>query len=184
MKKKFIEDALFMVGLIILTIVLALLVGCCSTKVAYSDISKDSTGMVVVHRTEIIKDTVFFYVPNEVQRVETIDTTSYLENSYAYSEATISEGVLTHLLGTKEVSHEVVVDKVIEYKDTTIFVEREVYKDKVTTIEVEKPDTWWEQTQKRGFWAMISVVLLFVAWKVVSKRWGGVLQNIIDIIKK
>lgn len=143
-------------------ILVVFLIGCCPAKINTNNAVYDSVVVRTVHKTEIVKDTIPFYVPVEKETITTKDTLSYLENKWAYSEAVVSEGMLTHSLGTKEEPHEVVVDKVVEYRDTTIY--NEVIKEIETIVEVEKPLSWWQQTQIRGFWLMLGVIVLLILW--------------------
>ena len=168
--KRFVEDLIICIGIVVVIIVLVSLAGCCPTKVANGTIYRDSVSMTVTYEKEIIKDTIPYYIPVEVEKVKTIDTMSYLENRWAYSEAAISDGVLTHSLGTKSEPIKIVVDKVIEYRDTTIYEEKIVYDEKVITVEVEKPLSWAEETQIKGFWLMLLVIALFIAWNVFKKK--------------
>jgi len=55
-------------------------------------------------------------------KIQTHDTTSHLENTYAFSDASWSMGVLTHSLGIKPVAVPVVVPVTTIYKDKTITV--------------------------------------------------------------
>lgn len=178
--KKILTEMAASILLSLFALGLAMLAGCAPTKAVQSTIVADTTSVKVVHHIEQVRDTVYVEIPQIIERNVTRDTVSHLENEYAKTDAIIDGEFLWHTLEMKPQKKAVEIIKEIEYRDTII--------EKATIVEVEKPidkpDTWWEQTQKRGFWAMICVVLIFVAWKVVSKRWGGVLQNIIDIIKK
>jgi hypothetical protein len=52
--------------------------------------------------------------------------------------------------------------------DTVVGVLDELEIEKATIVEVEKPidkpDTWWEQTQKKGFWTMLIIFAILVLW--------------------
>ena len=111
---------------------LLLCVACCALKqVAPSEHSR-----VEVHTETVIqKDTVYLELPVIVEKVQTLDTCSVLENKYAKSEALISGGVLAHSLATKPISEPVVVDKQIVYRDSLVFVDKVI----ANTVEVEKP---------------------------------------------
>ena len=52
-------------------------------------------------------DTVFLEVPRIVEKIVTKDTVSVLENEYAKSEASVSDGLLAHSLETKPVQQPV-----------------------------------------------------------------------------
>lgn len=77
----------------------------------------------------------YLELPVIVEKVQTLDTLSVLENKYAKSEALISGGVLAHSLATKPVSEPVVVDKQIVYRDSLVFVDKVI----TNTVEIEKP---------------------------------------------
>jgi hypothetical protein len=92
---------------------------------------------------------------------------SHLENEYAYSDAVVRGGNLYHSLATKPHKKAVVVKTEIEYRDS--IVEKIIEKEVVNTIEVERPDTWWEQTQKKGF----NLMLIALAIIIILKRLLG-----------
>ena len=145
----------------ILGLVSMLLVGCCHSKVTTPSVtSTDSTIVKVVHRVEQVTDTVYMEIPKIVEKVKR-DTMSHLENEYAYSSAVVKGDNLYHTLATKPQKKAVAVETKIEYRDS--IVEKIVERDIVNTIEVEKPDTWWEQTQKRCFWVFLVLILARIA---------------------
>lgn len=152
----------------ILIFLSTLLVGCCHSKVATPSVStNDSTVVKVVHRVEHITDTVFVEIPKIVEKVKR-DTMSHLENEYAYSDAIVKGDNLYHTLATKPQKKAVAVETKIEYRDS--IVEKIVEKEIVNTIEVEKPDTWWEQTQKKGFNTMLIALALVLLLKYISRK--------------
>ena len=165
--KKFLVELSATIILSLLALCLAMLVGCSSARVASSSVY-DSVAVKTIYKTKIIKDTIPYYIPKETIEVQTIDTFSYIENKWAYSEAIVSEGVLTHSLSTKDEPLTIVVDKVVD----TIYREvvKEIVKNNVEVVEVEKPDTWFEQMQKKGFWLMMSVIVLLILWRRL-KHW-------------
>ena len=63
-------------------------------------------------RTETVfqKDTVYLELPLLVEKVQTLDTMSVLENRYAKSEAIVADGVLVHSLATKPVKEPIEVE--------------------------------------------------------------------------
>lgn len=151
----------------ILLLLSALLVGCCHHSVVAPSVSStDSTIVKVVQRVEQVTDTVYVEIPKIVEKVKR-DTMSHLENEYAYSDAVVRGGNLYHSLGTKPHKKAVVVMTEIEYRDSIVteIIEKEV----VNTIEIEKPDTWWEQTQKKGF----NIMLIALAIIIILKRLLG-----------
>ena len=80
---------------------------------ATSSQAAPSEKIIVETRIETVyqKDTVFLEVPKIVEKVVTKDTTSVLENNYAKSEVSISDGLLAHSLETKPVKQPVEVEK-------------------------------------------------------------------------
>lgn len=153
----------------ILIFLSTLLVGCCHSKVTTPSVTAtDSTMVKVVHRVEQVTDTVFVEIPKIVEKVSKRDTMSLLENDYAISEVVIEGDELFHSLATKPQKKAVAVETKIEYRDS--IVEKIVEKEIVNTIEVEKPDSWWEQTQKKGFWAMLTVFILLILWRKVKNK--------------
>lgn len=97
-----------------LYILAALTVLSCSPKIIQIPIHDTLT----VTKTEVLRDTIVsIQLPDETMVATTLDTTSHLETTYAYSEATVSNGVLNHTLGTKN----------------TPIQERIIYKDKIIT---------------------------------------------------
>jgi hypothetical protein len=135
--------------------------------VAPSTTSSDSTVVRVEHRVEHITDTVYIEIPKIVEKVKR-DTMSHLENEYAYSDAIVKGDNLYHTLATKPQKKAVAVEAKIEYRDSIVekIVEREV----VNTIEVERPDTWWEQTQKKGFNAMLIALAIIILLKWIKSK--------------
>ena len=108
-----------------------------------------STRIEVV--TVFEKDTVLVEIPQIVEKVQTMDTISFLENEFAKSSAEVSDGILSHSLETKPVQKPVEIKKEIVYRDSVVFRDRTV----VETVEVEKPLTGWQQLKiKTGGYAI------------------------------
>ena len=104
-------------------------------------------------------DTVFLEVPKIVERVVTKDTLSVLENEFAKSAASVSDGLLAHSLETKPVQKPVEVHTKIVYRDSVIFKDVVVYK----TVEVEKELTGWQSFKmKMGGWFLGILIILIV----------------------
>ena len=104
-------------------------------------------------------DTVFLEVPKIVERVVTKDTLSVLENEFAKSAASVSDGLLAHSLETKPVQKPVEVQTKIVYRDSVIIQDRVV-----TEIqEVEKELTGWQSFKmKMGGWFLGILIILIV----------------------
>ena len=104
-------------------------------------------------------DTVFLEVPQIVERIVTKDTVSVLENDYAMSSASVSDGLLSHSLETKPVQQPVEVQTKIVYRDSVVFKDVVVYE----TVEVEKELTGWQSFKlKMGGWFLGILIILIV----------------------
>ena len=86
-------------------------------------------------RTVFQKDTVYLELPLIVEKVQTLDTMSVLENRYAKSEAIVADGVLVHSLATKPVKEPIEVETKVVYRDSLVYVDKIVKE----TVEVAKP---------------------------------------------
>lgn len=119
----------------------------------------DSVRIEVRERIVKVRDTVQVRLPDERVDNITSDTTSRIETSAAVSTATVCDGKLHHALWNKQQPLGVAVDMSFKVEDIT--------KERITTIrevvEVPRNLTWWQQTQMRGFWALLLVVGLFVS---------------------
>ena len=119
----------------------------------------DSVRVEVRERIVKVRDTVQVRLPDERVDNITSDTTSRIETSAAVSTATVSDGKLHHTLWNKQQPIGVAVDMNFKVDDIT--------KERITKIrevvEVPRNLTWWQQTQMRGFWALLLVVGLFVS---------------------
>ena len=104
-------------------------------------------------------DTVFLEVPKIVERVVTKDTLSVLENEFAKSAASVSDGLLAHSLETKPVKQPVEVQTKIVYRDSVIVKDNVI----IQTVEVEKELTGWQSFKmKMGGWMLGIIILLIV----------------------
>lgn len=117
-----------------------------------------------VIRERVIIDSVAFEVPVEKEVNMTRDTASHLENTYAKSDAVVTDGVLSHSLESKPrvvyVPYETIV------RDTTI-----VYgKSDVIIKEVEKPLTKWQHLFITLGKAASIYILLAVVYCIVRRR--------------
>ena len=118
-------------------------------------------------------DTAFLEVPRIVEKIVTADTVSVLENDYAMSSASVSDGLLSHSLETKPVQQPVEVQTKIVYRDSIIFRDRVV----TETIEVEKDLTKWHSFKMRTGGITLTILLLLalmvIGWiviKILRKR--------------
>ena len=109
--------------------------------------------------TVLQTDTILIEIPKVVEKIVTKDTLSILENDYALSEASVSDGLLSHTLETKPVQHPVRIQKEIVYRDSIVFKDRTI----VETIEVEKPLTVWQNFKmKTGGFALGLLLIAIV----------------------
>ena len=116
----------------------------------------DSTRVEVRYETVTVHDTAYVELPVIIEKIQTLDTTSTLENDYARSEATVTASILKHSLETKPAQLPVPVEKEIVYRDSIVFRDRVVTEVK----EVERQLTFWQQFKMRaGVAAMILTVL-------------------------
>ena len=109
------------------------------------------------------KDTVVVEIPQIVEKVQTMDTVSVLENEFAKSSAEISKGILSHSLETKPVQKPVEIQKEIVYKDSIVFRDRTV----VETVEVEKPLSGWQQFKMKTGGVTVGILILLVVCSVL-----------------
>ena len=154
----------------ILVLFSALCVACATVRQA-----APSEKIITETRIETVfqTDTVFLEVPRIVEKIVTADTVSVLENEYAKSEASVSDGLLAHSLETKPIQQPVEVQTKIVYRDSVIFKDVVVYE----TVEVEKELTGWQSFKmKMGGWFLGILSLLALAaiiWiiiKILRKR--------------
>ena len=135
----------------------ALCVACSvSRQAAPSEKIITETRIETVYET----DTVYLEVPKIVEKVVTKDTVSVLENEFAKSAASVSDGLLAHSLETKPVQKPMEVQTKIVYRDSVIFKDVVVYE----TVEVEKELSRWQTFKmKTGGITLTILSLLAVA---------------------
>ena len=120
-----------------------------------------SEKIVVETRIETVykTDTVFLEVPKIVEKIVTADTVSVLENDYAKSEASVSDGLLAHSLETKPMKQPVEVQTQVVYRDSVIVKDNVI----VQTVEVEKPLTGWQSFKMAmGGWMLGIIIFMIV----------------------
>ena len=134
-----------------------LCVACATTRQATpSEKIITETRIETVYET----DTVYLEVPKIVEKVVTKDTVSVLENEFAKSAASVSDGLLAHSLETKPVQKPMEVQTKIVYRDSIIFKDVVVYE----TVEVEKELSRWQTFKmKTGGIALTILSLLALA---------------------
>lgn len=120
---------------------------------------REQTTVEVRTNTVYVPDTVYIELPRIVEKVQTLDTTSVLENKYSKSEAQVSNGVLAHSLEVKPVREPAIVQKQIVYKDSIIVKEVDVDH----YIEMPAELTPWQSFKiKLGGYAFALIVILIV----------------------
>ncbi len=135
-----------------LAFLLVLCLASCSPRV----ITKTET--VIEYRDRIVTDTAVVEIPVEVEKIVTRDTTSHLENTYAKSDAMVSEGFLHHSLESKPQYIKVPVE--VHVTDT-LYKEAEILTE---TVEVEKPLSWWQKFRMDAFWWLLGAVIALLLW--------------------
>ena len=116
------------------TIILASLL-CVACASARQVTPSENTKVEVRTETVFQKDTAFLKLPVLVEKVQTLDTMSVLENRYAKSEAVVTDGVLVHSLATKPVKETVPIETKVVYRDSLVYVDKIVKE----IVEVAKP---------------------------------------------
>lgn len=135
---------------VILAVIVA--VFACSPKVI---VQKE---VITEYRDRIVHDTATVEIPVEVEKVVTRDTVSHLENTYAKSDAVVSEGFLHHSL---ESIPQIIKVPVEVHVTDTLYKEAEI---RTETVEVEKPLTWWQKFRIGAFWWLVGAVALLLLW--------------------
>lgn len=134
------------------------LVGCCHNRVVATT-TTDSVRVDVVERIVEVRDTAYIEVGRDEQRVVVRDTTSTLSNRWATSRASIDTlGFLHHsLLTTPQTIAEpcTIFVPVADTTRTRILLRTDI-------VEIVRELTWWQQTQIKGFWAMLAILAIWV----------------------
>lgn len=165
-------------GIIITLLSLALSSCGPAAKVASTE-TRQYDSVRVEYRERIVHDTVTVEVPKEVERIETRDTISFLENTFAKSKAEVSGGILKHSLETKPQKFSVPVSVPVT---DTLYVEKSSTQEKETvTVEVEKKLTKWQSFKMNvGGWAIgiiflaLLLLILYAAYRIWPKPLSGV----------
>lgn len=131
---------------------------CCPKHYQPQVVYRDSVRVEI--RERLVYDTVKVEVPKVVERIVTRDTSSHLENDWAMSDASVSDGFLSHSLETKP--HTVYVPVAVPVHDTT-YIEKEA-QETVIEKEVEKPLSRWKSFKLAAFWWLILVTLVELGW--------------------
>ena len=148
----------------ILLLFSALCVACATTRqAAPSEKIITETRIETVYET----DTVYLEVPKIVAKVVTKDTVSVLENEFAKSAASVSDGLLAHSLETKPVQKPVEVQTKTVYRDSIIFKDVVVYE----TVEVEKELSRWQTFKMKTGGITLTILSLLalaaIGWIII-----------------
>ena len=112
----------------------------------------------IEYRDRIVHDTATVEVPYEVEKIVTRDTASHLQNTYAKSDAIVSQGFLRHSL---ESIPQIIKVPVEVHVTDTLYKEAKIIEKEV---EVEKPLTWAQQTKIGAFWWLVAGLLASLLW--------------------
>lgn len=160
------KESVFLARVAVIVSMLWLLTACCQPKLL-GDYRQDSVRVEVVENIIYVPDTIIHEVPliKEVQMVR--DTASYLSNAYAESTASVAtDGTLTHSLSTIPQPLKLPYKRPVIRRDSIVY--RNVYNE--VKVEVERELTWWQQTQIKGFWAMLVFVAVLGAVYFLKKK--------------
>lgn len=150
--------------IIVFFIILLAVVSCCPTRQLTTS-TQDSVRVETVVRYERVLDTVFIEIPVEVVRQTVRDTTSHLETSYAVSDARITtDGALFHSLENKPQKKPIPTEKEVIYRDSIFYRDKIVKK----SVPVERELTWWQQTQMKGFWIVLAILVVACRKKIFA----------------
>ena len=120
---------------------------------------REQTTVEIRTETVYVPDTVFIELPQIVEKVQTLDTVSVLENKYAVSEASVSGNILKHSLEVKSVKEPVAIQKEIVYRDSVVLQQMDVDH----YIEMPAELTPWQSFKiKLGGYAFALIIILIV----------------------
>ena len=148
--------------LTILCAVALLLPGCKATQ---GVVIETHEKVKVITHTELVPVVATFKVPEMVIEKTVKDSSSHLETDFAESDARVnSDGTLFHSLKNKKQTLQKEIEVKVEYQDSIVYTEKEV------PVYVEKELTKWQKARLDGFWWLLAVVLIAVAYKT-RKIW-------------
>ena len=143
----------------VLPLLLLLAASACSTVRQLPTVT-DSTKVEVRVVEKVVRDTAWIELPAIVEKVQTLDTVSVLENKYAKSEASVHSGFLAHSLEVKPVREPVSVEAREIVRDSIIFRDRV----QTQTIEVERKLTWWQSLKMKAGGVALLVIALAILY--------------------
>ena len=124
----------------------------------------DSTKVEVHTETRYVHDTAYVELPVIIEKVATLDTASTLENTYAKSEAVVTNGILRHSLETKPVSVPVKVETKEVVRDSIVFRDRV----QTQTVEAEKKLNWWQKLKLKAGGVFLLLTLIGIVYIIVN----------------
>lgn len=165
------------IGMVALSTLLSLTSCRSSQKLTTATIQKqDSTHTEVREKIVYVPDTVFFEIPAQTAERTTRDTTSFLENDYAESNARINpDGSLYHDLKTKPQKKPVPFNKPVERKDSIVY--RNNYVE--VPVVIEKELTTWQKFRLEWFGVLVMLLLALLAWTLRNP-----LKKLIGLVKR
>ena len=156
------------IGLVVMVFLLA----SCKTKYIPVVELRDSIRTEVVTNTVIIPDTQYVELPAQVVERITPDTTSTLRTSFAESTATISGGMLHHILRNLENPIPVPVQHKETTRDSIVYREKEVPVPVPVVKEVERQFTTWQRIRLwLGNVVIVAIAAAVGVWLVRRRAW-------------
>ena len=152
---------------VIAIFIMALIMCSCKSSKTMSE-QRDSIRVETIVEVVYVPDTVYVDIPAQVSEKTTSDSTSFLENDYAYSNARINQdGTLYHDLSTKPQKKPVEIKKEIRTAYKNIYKDRNIVL--IKTVEVEKKLTWWQSTCITWFGWLLLFVVGYLGWKIKKR---------------
>lgn len=152
---------------IIVGICLFTLFGSCRSSKNIIEKRRDSIRVETKTETILVPDTVIIEIPKQSAVRESADSISHLENDFATSDARLlPDGTLFHSLETKPQKIPVEVEKMVEIRDSIVYVEKTGKQTIKQKVEVETPLSWWQQTQIYGCY-VLAVLLVVIYCKPI-----------------
>lgn len=148
--------------LTILCAVALLLPGC---KATHGVVVETHEKVKIINHVELIPVIATFEVPAAIIEKTVKDSSSHLETDFAKSDARVNrDGTLYHSLENKQQTLQKEIEVKVEYQDSIVYKEKEV------PVYIEKEFTKWQKTRLDGFWWLLAIVLVAIAYKT-RKIW-------------
>lgn len=113
----------------------------------------------VIEHVELVPVTVFIDIPEIKEMVVVRDSSSHLENDYAFSDASVDNaGRLHHSLSTKPQRTAQTVPVPVQVRDSIVYVSEE----KIVEKEVPAELTLWQTIKIKSFWWLLIPILLII----------------------